>query len=48
MAESSSSLAGLEQREQNIRADFQKQIDRYRFLVESAEAEADAQAAESG
>ena len=48
MAGSSSSLAGLEQREQNIRADFQKQLDRYRFLVESAEAEADAEAAESG
>lgn len=40
MGESSTSLAGLEQREKNIRADFQKQLDRYRYLVEQAEAEA--------
>lgn len=41
MAENQTSLNGLQKREDNIRADFQKQLDRYRFLVEKyAEEEA--------
>jgi hypothetical protein len=34
LAENAQSLAGLEQRETNIRDEFKKQLDRYRFLVE--------------
>ena len=34
LAENARDLAALDQREQNIRAEFQAQLDRYRFLVE--------------
>lgn len=34
LAENAESLAGLEQRETNIRDEFQEQLDRYRFLAE--------------
>lgn len=39
LAESSTALMGLTQREANIRADFKKQLDRYRYLIESADEE---------
>ena len=34
LAENAVALAGLQQREDSIRAEFQKQLDRYRYLVE--------------
>ena len=34
LAENGASLAGLQERENTIRADFQKQLDRYRYLTE--------------
>jgi hypothetical protein len=34
LAENAESLAGLDQRETNIRDEFQQQLDRYRYLVE--------------
>ncbi len=41
LAENNDSLRGLQKREDAIRADFQKQLDRYRYLVElQAEEEA--------
>ena len=41
LAENQRSLQGLQKREDSIRADFQKQLDRYRYLVEKyAEEEA--------
>jgi hypothetical protein len=39
IAENAEALAGLEEREESIREEFQKQLERYRFLVEQAEAE---------
>jgi hypothetical protein len=42
LADNASDLASLEVRENNIRADFKKQLDRYRYLVEKwAEESAD-------
>jgi hypothetical protein len=41
LAESNRLLAGLQAREENIRADFQKQLDRYRYLQESWEEQAE-------
>jgi len=39
LAENSRSLAGLKAREEAIRTDFQKQLDRYRYLMETWEEE---------
>ncbi len=39
LAENASSLNGLEQREIEIRSEFQKQLDRYRYLIETWEEE---------
>ena len=39
LAETSTALGGLTQRESNIRADFKKQLDRYRYLIETADEE---------
>ncbi len=35
LAENSESLAGLQQREDNIRGEFDKQLNRYRYLIET-------------
>ncbi len=39
LAENARSLNGLEQRENDIQAEFQKQLDRYRYLIETWEKE---------
>ena len=39
IADNAEALTGLEVREESIRKEFQKQLERYRFLVEQAEAE---------
>lgn len=40
LAESKVSLQGLEKREEEIKAEFQKQLDRYRYLIETYDEEA--------
>jgi len=41
LAENAQSLAGLQAREENIRADFKKQLDRYRYLIETWDEESE-------